>query len=185
MDSSHEFLVDLNSHPRIKRIIATNKQESFIARTASLVLGNASAGELIIPKELNLPSSTPSEVKQLQQRTIKIISNASSKPVETLTPGSKVEWSTGFPLIVRMRITEGLEKEFGFPIPVEHWQSFQTVGEITDYVGKRVPLEKAYDSGSGGWATYMKTFPTGSQPRFISDCAFSQLGTAVCGEPTP
>lgn len=121
--------------------------------------------------ELRLPDDVrpiaESEAVQVNDRVLSIISNASGKPLSSLSDRTELTLTNGFSSMVKIRVVDAIEKTYRFKIPDEHWQSFRSVGEVVDYTRKRLALEKVSPSDDLNWASYQNRVRPNGEPLFV------------------
>ena len=168
------YEIELYDKPPFVRIVAENTNDftishlSYVVKYLSALFTiQATAGTLYLPA--NMSSSLSENEKQaVQEKVFRILSRAVNKQAG--------EISMSFPFIgqgapsykEKMVIIPELEQAFSISIPDEHWQSFETVGQLVDYIEKRIIIERSSGNQNSkvrkDWQDIKDSFPTRSRP---------------------
>jgi hypothetical protein len=126
----------------------------------------ALAGELQLPPTATFPSLTRTEKAQIQKSVIDHISRITGKRTNEIGLNFSLMGTRAPTYLQRIQIIEALEKEFNLMIPDEHWKSIETVGQLIDYIEKRLIILKSKQELPKDWQGIQKSFPAQERPEF-------------------
>jgi acyl carrier protein len=113
-----------------------------LARAVRWLVPDAAAGVLQVPPDARASSE---ELSRVQREVVKAVSQVTGRDAADITPGFPLAGAAAPSYVQRIEIVSRLERSFSVRIPDEHWNFLMTVGELVDYLQKRV----AYRSPAG------------------------------------
>lgn len=95
----------------------------------------------------------------------KIVSGITGIPSPAIADGFKLRRNPKLNFRKRVQIISGVEKQFGFRIPDEHWRSIKSVGELTTYVLDRQKIYQQFEVKKiPDWYKYLRQIPERERP---------------------
>jgi acyl carrier protein len=113
-----------------------------LARAVRWLVPDAAAGVLQVPPDAR---ASAEELSRVQREVVKTVSQVTGRDAGDITPGFPLVGASAPSYVQRIEIVGRLERTFSVRIPDEHWNFLLNVGELVDYLQKRV----AYRSPAG------------------------------------
>lgn len=172
---SNEFRVTVSSEePRLKIELVARTEHSIlkgIVRLANALIATASA-ELFLPATIKpeVVRDVAKEKKSVDSEILQAYVKAAGTSAPDNLAAVPIVGKSGLSYVERIDMISGIEAKLDIKIPDQHWKSFRTLGEISDYVIKRKALE-ANDSKfrvnqSNDWADIEVNSPAEQRPQF-------------------
>jgi acyl carrier protein len=114
-----------------------------LARALQRLVPDAAAGVLQLPPDT--PRGSSAELSRVQREVVTAVSQVTGRDAGDITPGFPLTGAAAPSYVQRIEIIGRLERVFSVRIPDEHWNFLVNVGELVDYLQKRV----AYRSPAG------------------------------------
>jgi hypothetical protein len=113
-----------------------------LARAAQWLVPDAVAGVLQVPPDARASSA---ELSRVQREVVTAVGQVTGRDAGDITSGFPLTGASAPSYVQRIEIIGRLERVFSVRIPDEHWNFLMNVGELVDYLQKRV----AYRSPAG------------------------------------
>ncbi len=136
---------------------------------SSFFANQAFAGTLALPS--GIPSSlSTKENKDVQEKVFAIIGKVMNRQRGEISMNSPMSGKGAPTYREKISIIGELEQTFSMMIPDEHWQYFETVGQLTDYIEKRIIVERSSGNEPSksrrDWQAIKDSFPQGNRPAY-------------------
>ena len=115
---------------------------SALARAVGRLVPEAVAGVLEVAPEAR---ASAAELSRVQHEVVRTVSQVTGRDAAEITPRFPLTGESAPTYVQRIEIVGRLERGFSVRIPDEHWNFLMNVGELVDYLQKRV----AYRSPAG------------------------------------
>lgn len=131
---------------------------------------DALAGMLYLPSSKLSSSLSDNEKTEIQEKVLRIISKSLNKPLRKISMNTPLTGQGAPSNSEKILFISELENAFTLKIPDEHWQAFETVGQVVDYIKKRIILQKNSNNKNSNagkdWEAIKNSYPTKSRPAY-------------------
>lgn len=159
------------------KFVSKNKDENkddVITKCLNMIFPREShAGILIAPGKYSNNDKNESLKNNVRETILTLIKNNVNNPEAVTGVDFQLKGDRAPNYVEKISIVQSIEEKYNLQIPDAHWQSFLTVGELIDYVTKRLLLadepasnSRMPQSSQKSWKELQESFPINERPVF-------------------
>lgn len=131
-----------NQQPYVQ--IAATAAETHTANRSivSYLFPPAVAAQLVLPSAVPTAALARVDSDAVKARVFETIASTTKKPLDAIKDNSPWNRDGGPTYVQKISIIDQLERAYSMRIYDEHWKSMDNVGQLIDYIQKRIVLQK-------------------------------------------